>query len=93
MRGIRSSITTVEPIAAKFEAFGWDAYDVDGHDVDALAAALASAGNGDRPSVVMVCPNETISRSSSARTSFGAAIAAEGERSNAPASCASAPCA
>ncbi|WP_043457046.1 1-deoxy-D-xylulose-5-phosphate synthase N-terminal domain-containing protein [Streptomyces fulvoviolaceus] len=48
-----SSITTIDPIAAKFEAFGWDAYDVDGHDVDALTSALASAGTHDRPSVVI----------------------------------------
>jgi transketolase len=48
-----SSITTVEPIAAKWEAFGWDAYDVDGHDVDALVAALAGSMVTDRPSVVI----------------------------------------
>ncbi len=48
-----SSITTVEPIAAKFEAFGWDAHDVDGHDVGALRAALAAAAAGGRPGVVI----------------------------------------
>ena len=33
------SITTLEPIAAKWSAFGWHAVDIDGHDLDALAAA------------------------------------------------------
>jgi transketolase len=31
-----SSITKIEPIAAKWESFGWAAYDVDGHDVEAI---------------------------------------------------------
>ena len=29
------SITTIEPVAAKWRAFGWDAVDLDGHDVAA----------------------------------------------------------
>ena len=37
-----ASITTIEPVAAKWRAFGWDAVELDGHDVDAVAAALAS---------------------------------------------------
>ncbi|MPZ52206.1 MAG: transketolase [Acidimicrobiia bacterium] len=48
-----SSITTLEPIAAKWQSFGWDAYDVDGHDVDAVGDALAAAGAGDRPGIVI----------------------------------------
>lgn len=48
-----SSITTIEPIAAKFEAFGWSAYDVDGHDAAAVTAALESAVADPRPSVVI----------------------------------------
>lgn len=48
-----SSITTLEPIAAKWAAFGWTAFDVDGHDVDALAAALDAAQAADRPAVVI----------------------------------------
>ena len=30
------SITTIEPIAAKWQAFGWAAMDLDGHDVAAI---------------------------------------------------------
>jgi transketolase len=48
-----STITTLEPIAAKWEAFGWQAHDVDGHDAGALTAALAAAGGGGRPSVII----------------------------------------
>jgi transketolase len=53
------SITTLEPIAAKWSAFGWRVTDVDGHDVDALCAALASAeAETSRPSV-LVCRTST----------------------------------
>jgi transketolase len=34
------AITTIEPIAAKWRAFGWDAVELDGHDAGAIAAAL-----------------------------------------------------
>ncbi len=40
-------ITTIEPVAAKWRAFGWDAVELDGHDVGAVAAAaLASGASG-----------------------------------------------
>lgn len=48
-----SSITTLEPIAAKWEAFGWDVHDVDGHDVEAVASVLEQAMRADGPSVVI----------------------------------------
>lgn len=48
-----SSITTVEPIAAKWESFGWAAFDVDGHDAEAVDAALANAVATPLPSVVI----------------------------------------
>jgi transketolase len=56
------TITTIEPIDAKWRAFGWDAVELDGHDVGAVAAALASgtdaaAGSG-RPRV-LVCRTST----------------------------------
>ena len=47
------AITTVEPIAEKWRAFGWDAFDVDGHDVSTLEAALADADASPRPTVVI----------------------------------------
>lgn len=54
-----SSITTLEPIAAKFESFGWTAFDVDGHDVTALTTALDAAHASDRPSVVIARTSTT----------------------------------
>ena len=53
------TITTLEPIAAKWSAFGWHAQDLDGHDVDAVCAALAeAAAHPGRPSV-LVCRTST----------------------------------
>jgi transketolase len=46
-------ITTIEPVVAKWAAFGWDVTEVDGHDVAAVIAALNAAERGDRPSVVI----------------------------------------
>jgi transketolase len=48
-----SWVTTVEPIAAKWESFGWAAFDVDGHDPHALTAALSMALDDSRPSIVI----------------------------------------
>ena len=39
------SITTIEPVAAKWRAFGWDAVELDGHDVGAVAAVLADGAS------------------------------------------------
>jgi len=53
------SITTIEPIAGKWSAFGWHARDLDGHDVDAVSAALAEAdARVGRPSV-LICRTST----------------------------------
>jgi transketolase len=52
------SITTIEPVAAKWQAFGWDAADLDGHDAAAIAAALAAAARADRPQV-LICRTST----------------------------------
>jgi transketolase len=48
-----SSITTLEPIAQKWESFGWAAYDVDGHDVAALSDALSDALVQTRPAILI----------------------------------------
>ena len=56
------SITTLEPIAAKWSAFGWRVFDLDGHDLPTLRAALGSvfaeAAGGGQPSV-LVCRTST----------------------------------
>ncbi|MDR1294474.1 MAG: hypothetical protein LBK59_05875 [Bifidobacteriaceae bacterium] len=48
-----SSITTVEPLPEKWRAFGWDVYEVDGHNVGAIATALDQAIASDRPAIVI----------------------------------------
>lgn len=53
------TITTIEPIADKWSAFGWHVADVDGHDLAAVQAALVAAEADDRPSVV-VCRTSTV---------------------------------
>ncbi|MGH9103348.1 MAG: 1-deoxy-D-xylulose-5-phosphate synthase N-terminal domain-containing protein [Acidimicrobiales bacterium] len=54
------SITTIEPIAAKWSAFGWQVADVDGHDQGALAEAIAAAdAERARPSVI-VCRTSAV---------------------------------
>lgn len=53
------TITTIEPIAAKWAAFGWHAQDVDGHDTGAVMAALErAAADSGHPSVV-ICRTDT----------------------------------
>lgn len=52
------TITTLEPIAAKWAAFGWQPYDVDGHDVEAIGAALDSARESSLPALV-ICRTST----------------------------------
>ena len=42
----------LEPLSDKFQAFGWEAIDVDGHDVGALQKMLAAPG-GDKPRAVI----------------------------------------
>jgi transketolase len=51
-------ITTIEPLADKWNAFGWDAFDVDGHDVTAIQAALGRSIEAERPQVV-ICRTST----------------------------------
>lgn len=53
------SITTLEPIADKWSAFGWRVFDIDGHDVSAVSAALAeTSARAGQPSV-LVCRTST----------------------------------
>jgi transketolase len=51
------AITTIEPIAAKWESFGWVAIDIDGHDVHAIIRCLRRETGGSP--VVLVCRTST----------------------------------
>jgi transketolase len=60
--GRTSEVLNLEPFPDKWRAFGWDVREVDGHDVQALQAALAAAPVGDAPRVII------------ARTTFGKGV-------------------
>ena len=47
-----ANIMGLEPFAAKWRAFGWQASEIDGHDIGAILAAFAGVA-ADRPSVVI----------------------------------------
>ncbi len=55
MDGATDEIMRVNPVDAKFAAFGWHVVEVDGHDVAALVDAVDSLprSDGDRPTVVV----------------------------------------
>jgi transketolase len=48
-----TSVTTLEPLAAKWRAFGWRVAEVDGHDVTALWRALVSRRDAPGPLVII----------------------------------------
>jgi transketolase len=52
--GRSQEIMALDPLAAKWEAFGWHAQEIDGHDFEAIKAALKTArGESQRPSVIV----------------------------------------
>ena len=48
-----SDVMNIEPIAAKFAAFGWSTDEIDGHDMAAIVAAFDRAQNADRPHMIV----------------------------------------
>lgn len=46
-------VMNIEPVAAKFEAFGWSTAEIDGHDVEAVIGAFDAAQEADRPHVIV----------------------------------------
>jgi transketolase len=51
--GPLTSVTTIEPLAEKWRAFGWRVAEVNGHDVEALCGAFASRRDAAGPLVVI----------------------------------------
>jgi transketolase len=47
-----TELTQLEPLREKWEAFGWEAVEVDGHDLDAVVAAFESSSDS-RPKVIV----------------------------------------
>lgn len=55
--GALTSVTTIEPLAEKWRAFGWQTFDVDGHDIAAVDAALRAPSEAGRPRIVIARTN------------------------------------
>ena len=53
--GPNSKVMTVMPITQKFEAFGWNALTIDGHDYDQIDDAIATAKQTVGKPTVIVC--------------------------------------
>jgi transketolase len=51
--GSITSVTTLEPIAEKWRAFGWHAVETDGHDIASLRMAFREAEAERRPTVIV----------------------------------------
>jgi len=52
--GRSQEVMALDPLAAKWGAFGWHAQEIDGHDFEAIAAALEAArAETERPSVIV----------------------------------------
>jgi len=52
--GRSQEVMALDPLAAKWEAFGWHAQEIDGHDFASIASALAAARvETNRPSVIV----------------------------------------
>jgi transketolase len=53
--GRSDEIMALAPLAEKWRAFGWDACEVDGHDLDALIAALTKKPDGSGRPRAIIC--------------------------------------
>jgi transketolase len=52
--GRSNETLALAPLAAKWAAFGWDAHEVDGHDLKALAALMRKVPNGSGKPVALI---------------------------------------
>lgn len=52
--GVTKDILAVEDLVEKWLAFGWRASRVDGHNFDAIDAAVAAANSGDAPTMIVL---------------------------------------
>jgi transketolase len=53
--GSPQRVMNVEPVAEKFRAFGWDVYDIDGNDREAILDAIAAASKvADKPHAIVL---------------------------------------
>jgi transketolase len=61
--GYTDDVLRLSPMAARWQAFGWDVHEVDGHDPDAMAALIARLPGGHGAPHVLI-----------ARTTFGKGV-------------------
>jgi transketolase len=52
--GRSNEVMALDPLRAKWQAFGWSAREVDGHDIDSLAAALKNVPDGSGKPVAII---------------------------------------
>ena len=52
--GRSNEIMSLQPLKQKWEAFGWSSYEVDGHDMNTLLAALRKVPDGTGKPVAIV---------------------------------------
>lgn len=51
--GCTENIKAIEPLQDKFEAFGWNVIEIDGHDLEEIYDAVQSAKTMDRPTAII----------------------------------------
>jgi transketolase len=51
--GRSNEIMALEPLAAKWSAFGWKTSEVDGHDIEAITRELQQTGSSDKPTAII----------------------------------------
>jgi transketolase len=51
--GTTEEVMDIGDVRAKFEAFGWDAVEIDGHDMNAIVEALERSRTLDRPAAIV----------------------------------------
>ncbi|MBO4693960.1 MAG: transketolase [Clostridia bacterium] len=51
--GMIDEVNSARPVDKKFEAFGWDTIEIDGHDFDEIEAAVKKAKKSDKPVAVI----------------------------------------
>ncbi len=75
-----TSLTVSEDTGKRFEAYGWDTAAADGHDPDAIAAAINAARQSARPSFIALATTIGYGAPTKAGTAatHGAALGAEG---------------
>ena len=51
--GRSDEVMALPSLCAKWAAFGWDATEIDGHDIEALTLAMERIGSGNKPIAIV----------------------------------------